>query len=95
MKHKSIVIMPLASTLGALGGSAMVAAEAKPGPTTDAAVNAQAEPAQSGQRPNTLFSAGESLFGFVVTEKADRTIVAQHASHASHASHTSHASSHH
>jgi hypothetical protein len=92
MRRKPTVILPLASALGALAGGAMVAAEAKPVPAGDAAVNSQAAAGQSGQRPNTLVSTGESLLGFVTTEQADGTVVAQHVSHASHASHTSHAS---
>ncbi len=92
MKYKPVVILPLASALGTLAGSAMVAAEAKPA-STDAAVKSQAAAAQSGQRPNTFVSTGEALLGFVMTEQADGTVVAQHVSHASHASHASHVSS--
>jgi hypothetical protein len=88
MKRNPTVILPLASALGALAG-AMVATEDKPVPAGDGAVNSQAAAAQSGQRPDTLVSTGESLLGFVTTEQAGGTIVAQHVSHASHASHAS------
>ena len=92
MKRRPTVILPLASALGALAGSAMVAAEAKSVPTGDATANSEAAAAQKA-RPNTLVSTGESLLGFIMTEQPDGTVVAQHASHASHASHHSHSSS--
>mgnify|MGYP007135545036 CR=1 FL=1 len=92
MKRKPVAILPLASALGALAGGAMDVAEAKLAPSADTAVASEAAATQSGQKPNTLVSTGESLLGFIVTEQNDGTMVAQHVSHASHASHTSHAS---
>jgi hypothetical protein len=91
MKRMPIVILPLASALGALAATATVA-EAKSVPAAGAAVNSEAAAPQSAQRANTLVSTGESLLGFIVTEQADGTVVAQHRSHVSHASHASHTS---
>ena len=42
MKRKPVVILPLASALGALAGSAMVPAEAKSPPSTDPSVASEA-----------------------------------------------------
>jgi hypothetical protein len=93
MRRKQVVILPLASALGALVGNGMAPAEAKSVSVGDAAINSQ-ETSQTGLRPNTLVLTGESLLGFVMTEQSDGgTVVAQHASHASHASHHSHSSS--
>ena len=84
MKRKPVVILPLASALGALAGSAVVAAEGKSVPSADLDVTSEAAAPQSGQKANTFVSTGESLLGFVMTEQPDGTVVAQHASHASH-----------
>jgi hypothetical protein len=92
MRRKPVVILPLASALGALAGSAMVPAEAKAPPSTDPVVTSEAAVSKSGQKANIFVSTGESMLGFIVTEQADGTVVAQHESHSSHASHTSHAS---
>jgi hypothetical protein len=92
MKRKPVVILPLASALGALAGSAMAPAEAKSPPPADPAFTSEAAAVKSGQKANTFVSTGESLLGFIVTKQADGTIVADHESHASHASHESHAS---
>jgi hypothetical protein len=92
MKRKSATILPLASALGALAGSGMVADQAKSMPTTDQTVNQQSAASQTGAIANTLVSTGEALLGFVTTEQADGTVLAQHSSHASHASHASHTS---
>lgn len=93
MQRKPVVILPLASALGALAGSSLVAAEAKPVANADMATSSQAASAQSEQKPTMLASTGDALLGFVTTEQADGRVVAQHASHVSHASHASHASS--
>jgi len=90
MARKRITILPLATALGALAGTA--------GPATDAtAANPNVTPTETPLRaggpaltPNTFVSTGETLLGFVMTEQPDGTIVAQHSSHASHASHASH-----
>jgi hypothetical protein len=92
MRHKPVVILPLASALGALAANGVGPADAKSVPDDGAAINSQ-KALQTRLRPNTLVSTGESLLGLVVTEQSDGTVVAQHASHASHASHHSHASS--
>lgn len=70
----------------------MVATEVQSSPATDPVVTSETAAVRSGQKPNTLVSTGESLFGFIMTKQADGTVVAQHESHASHASHESHAS---
>ena len=50
-------------------------------------VTSEAAAVKTSRQANTLVSTGESLLGFIVTEQADGTIVADHESHASHASH--------
>jgi hypothetical protein len=92
MKRKPIVILPLASALGALAGSTMVPAEAKSIVSADPVATSEAAAAKSGQKANIFVSTGESLLGFIITKQADGTIVADHESHASHDSHASHES---
>lgn len=92
MKPKATTILPLASALGALAGTSMVATEAQSavrdtGSAASAASATTVTPVAA--VPNTLVSTGETLLGFVMTEQADGTVVAQHVSHASHASHYS------
>jgi hypothetical protein len=94
MQRKPVVIIPLASALGALSGTAIVPTDAQSAPSNDPVVTSETVAARTGQKPNTLVSTGESLLGFIVTKQADGTIVADHDSHASHDSHTSHASGH-
>ena len=86
MKRKPVVILPLASALGALAGSALVATDAQSAPSNDPVVTSETVAARTGQKPNMLVSTGESLLGFTMTQQPDGTVVAQHASHASHAS---------
>jgi len=96
MKRKATKILPLASALGTLAGSAVVATEVhSPVPTIDPAASALSETKVTAEAkvPNTLVSTGETLLGFIMTNQADGTVVAQHVSHASHASHASHYSS--
>jgi hypothetical protein len=92
MKHKSAIVLPLATALASLNsaGSANAAYEATEQDTS--AGNGQPQPATS-VRPNTIYSAGEDLFGLLVTRSADGTLIAQHSSHSSHSSHASHSSS--
>jgi hypothetical protein len=83
------VIMPIAAALGALSGTGLATetnATALPTPSVSPATAPTAKAVQ----PNTIVSTGRDLLGFTVTEQADGTVVAQHASHASHASHHSH-----
>jgi hypothetical protein len=94
MKRKSTVILPLASALGALAGTAVVTAEAStPAQSAEPSNSTATEQSAVRVEPNTLVSTGETLLGFVVKDKPDGTVVAQHVSHASHASHASHYSS--
>lgn len=90
--RKDKAILPLATALAALTASAVPAAASVPADN--------AAPASTGQQasaialtPNTSYTAGEHLFGLLMTKKADGTVVAQHSSHMSHSSHASHASS--
>ncbi len=93
MKRKPIAILPLASALGALSGSALTATEANSAaPGNAPPVTTESATSQTVLTPNTLVSTGETLLGFTMTEQADGTIVAQHVSHESHSSHASHAS---
>lgn len=92
MKLRATKILPLASALGTLAGSAVVATEAQSAiPTMDPAASAPSETSATAvaKVPNTLVSTGETLLGFVMTDQPDGTVVAQHVSHASHASHYS------
>jgi hypothetical protein len=96
MKPKGTKILPLASALGTLAGTAVVATEAESAiPTVDPVASALSEMTAMpvSKVPNTLVSTGETLLGFVITNQPDGTVVAQHSSHASHASHASHYSS--
>lgn len=95
MKRRPIAILPLASALGALAGNSVAAtpAEAVVPPENTPVATPETQGARSALQPNTLVSTGETLLGFVLTEQADGTVVAQHVSHASHASHASHYSS--
>lgn len=94
MKRKSKVILPLTSALGALAGTAVAATEATSATqTVDPSNSTAPKGAEVQVTPNTLVSTGETLLGFVMTDQADGTVVAQHVSHASHASHASHYSS--
>lgn len=93
MKRKPIAILPLASALGALSGSAFTATEASSAvPGNVPPVTTESATSQRALTPNTLVSTGETLLGFIMTEQADGTIVGQHVSHESHSSHASHAS---
>ena len=90
MKRKSSVILPLASALGALAGTAVAATEARRRlPPLTLPVPRLRKGRQLQAVPNTLVSTGETLLGFVMTDQPDGTVVAQHVSHASHASHAS------
>jgi hypothetical protein len=91
MKHKPFSVLSIAAALASLG----TAAQADVPPVTSpegasAATNEQAVAIKI--QPNTIFTAGQDLLGLLVTQNADGTIVAQHASHYSHSSHASHAS---
>ena len=95
MKPKGTKILPLASALGTLAGTAVVATEAQSAiPTVDRVASPLSETSTTpvAKVPNTLVSTGETLLGFVMTDQPDGTVVADHVSHASHASHSSHAS---
>lgn len=85
-------ILPLASALAALSASAATSEASAPANTPNSETNASEVKSVQGEA-NTIISNGEALMGFVVTDHADGTIVAQHVSHASHASHASHYSS--
>jgi len=91
MERKDKVILPLATALAALTTSAVPAAASIPADNAAPAATGQ-EASAVAITPNTAYTAGENLFGLLVTKKADGTVVAQHASHMSHSSHASHAS---
>lgn len=96
MKSKTTKILPLASALGALAGTALVATETQAATqalNTADFVASEKTAAPVAKEPNTLVSTGETLLGFIMTDQPDGTVVAQHVSHASHASHASHYSS--
>jgi hypothetical protein len=96
MKDKKTVVVPLATALAALATAANATAPVTQSQDHGPAVTDSQQANSSKVQPNTIFTAGEDLLGLLVTQNADGTIVAQHASHyshSSHASHTSHASS--
>jgi hypothetical protein len=94
MKRKSAVILPIATALASLNSGAGATATTNGASDRDAGtVKSQAE-AIKAIPPNTVYNAGEDLFGLLVSRNADGTVVAQHSSHASHASHASHSSGH-
>jgi hypothetical protein len=94
MPRKSPIIMPLAAALAALTGTAAVVAAPAEAKTIDRGPSKSADATPvSGLMPNRIVSIGEDLLGFIVTDMADGTVVAQHYSHSSHSSHASHYSS--
>jgi hypothetical protein len=95
MPRESPKVIPLAAALAALAGTAAinsppVDARATNGPETP---NAPDRMPISGMTPNRIVSIGDDFLGFIVTDMADGTVVAQHYSHQSHSSHSSHYSS--
>ena len=93
MPSKAPKIMPLAAALAALTGTAGIVA----GPATAKTVEpTDADPAGAtlarSSAPNQIVSVGRDFLGFIVTDQADGTVLAEHYSHTSHASHSSHAS---
>ena len=87
MKKLGITLIPLAATLAALPVTSE--ASVSKGPI----VGEPSEGSASRVTPNTMLISDGQLLGFLVTQAADGTTIAQHASHASHSSHSSHASS--
>jgi hypothetical protein len=90
LQFKRYFILPLASALASLTGQANAATT--PADPQTPTTSTQDAAAQIKVEPNTFFTAGNDLLGLLVTQQADGTIIAQHASHASHSSHASHAS---
>jgi hypothetical protein len=91
MNKKPIGIFSIATALASLGATAQAATP--PAKSPEGASPAASEQAGATKiQPNTIFTAGQDLLGLLVTQNADGTIVAQHASHYSHSSHASHAS---
>jgi hypothetical protein len=74
-KHKTIV--SIGAALASLGG-AHAQANTLSDDVSSSKVSNQAAPSQL--TPNALFQAGEDLMGFVMTQRPDGTLVAQHAS---------------
>jgi len=92
MKNKKIVLVPLATALASLSATTVNANTQSANPVEPAKDQAGAQIAANKIQPNTLFNAGEDLFGLLVTTAPDGTVVAQHSSHYSHSSHSSHRS---
>jgi hypothetical protein len=94
MPRKSPIIMPLAAALAALAGTAAIVADPADAKTTDQDVSNSPKAMQpGGMTPNRIVSVGGDFLGFIVTNKADGTVLAEHYSHTSHSSHSSHYSS--
>jgi len=91
MASKGKVILSLGAALAALGVPAAQAAIPPQDSTEDQAAG-RAAPSVSREQVNQIVKSGADLLGFVVTENADGTVVAQHYSHYSHSSHSSHSS---
>lgn len=94
MKRKSVVILPVATALASLNSGAGSTATSNGAPEQDASAAKSQPQTIKAVPPNTIYNAGEDLFGLLATRNADGTVVAQHSSHASHASHASHSSGH-
>jgi hypothetical protein len=95
MSQKSKLILPIATALAALGGSAIPSNEAAasaPSQNLGVAVP-DAGRSVANTCPSVFFNSGEDLLSLTLVDQADGTVIAQHQSHASHASHVSHASS--
>ena len=91
MPKKLPTIMPLAAALAALTGTAAIIAAPADAKTTEPVTSDSIKATEpSGAAPNRVVSVGEDFLGFIVTNKADGTVLAQHYSHYSHSSHASH-----
>lgn len=91
MNNKPIILVSIASALASLTGIAQ-ATVAPSSPPEKTPTPADAKMGATKLEPNVIFNAGQDLLGLLVTQNADGTVVAQHASHYSHSSHASHAS---
>jgi hypothetical protein len=89
----SIGSLSLAAALAALSSGAE-AATLRDDPAAEQITEPGALATTRAGEPNVTIVAGENLLGFIVTEKADGTMVAEHYSHRSHSSHSSHSSHH-
>ena len=78
---KKTAVVPLATALASLTTAANATAPSATQSDTGSnpADSQQATPTNI--QPNTIFTAGEDLLGLLVTQNADGTVVAQHASH--------------
>jgi hypothetical protein len=93
MPSKPPKIMSLAAALAALTGTgAAISAPADAKTAELRAADSTNTKQVSGLGPNRIVSIGEDFLGFIVTDSADGTVLAQHYSHYSHSSHSSHAS---
>jgi hypothetical protein len=87
MAEKSKVLFSLGAALASLTGLTQGAdAKSIAGNEVGSSV---AENSANNRLANAHYRVGEDLLGFVMTKRADGTVVADHASHASHASHSS------
>jgi hypothetical protein len=94
MSRKPTVVLPLATALASLMGAATTTTTdtAKAVPHDVGATVALNGVPSTELKADSFFRAGDELLSFVMSEREDGTIVAQHVSHASHASHASHRS---
>ena len=91
MSLNSKSILSVGAALAALTGTQVLATEA-PASVVNGGVKATeigSEVIGVQRQPNAHYRVGEDLLGFVLTQQADGTLVADHASHASHSSHAS------
>ena len=95
MSRKPTVVLSLTTALASLmGADAATEADAKaPLPNMRDGASAPDSSSPVLLKANATFAAGDEMMSFVMTERDDGTVVAQHVSHASHASHHSHYSS--
>ena len=92
MSHKPTVVLSLAAAIASLMG-ASTATNAKatsPANEPNGGASAPDSPSPVSLKANAVFAAGDEMMSFVMSERADGAVVAQHVSHASHASHASH-----
>jgi hypothetical protein len=94
MSRKHTTIVSIGAALASLGGAQALSVGAQADTLSDDVNSSKAsnQGATSQLTWNAHFQVGEDLMGFVMTQRPDGTLVAQHGSHASHASHHSHAS---
>ena len=90
--RRKFEILTIATALAGLGVGVPAEAAKHPTPSSSTEPSDGVSGATSGTDANRFVALGEDLLGFLVTQREDGTVVAQHRSHYSHSSHSSHRS---